>query len=105
MLSREFRRPSDVEGAEPPSDVSIVSSETLEVRAERTCVELFDLTVWGEALETAEPGVRAARFGGGGAALAASTGGAGCLAGTSLCVASASAEDRCDAAPCCTTTE
>ncbi|XP_077529489.1 uncharacterized protein LOC144141892 [Haemaphysalis longicornis] len=104
-LYRVFRLPSDVEAAEPPSDVSIVSSETLEGRAERTCVELLDLTVWGEALENAEPGVPAARFGDGGAALAASTGAAGGLAGTSLYVASASAEDRCDAAPCCTTTE
>lgn len=68
VLSREFRRPSDVEGAEPSSVVSIVSSDTLEVRAECTCVEVFDVPGWGEALETAKPGVRAARFGGGGAA-------------------------------------
>lgn len=104
-FSREFRRTTEVDGREPPSVVSIVSSETLEVRAECTGVEVLDLAVWAEVFGTAKPGVRAARFGGGGAALAASTGGAGGLASASLCVASAGAEDSCDAAPCCTTTE
>lgn len=104
-FSRAFRRQSDVDGLEPPSLVSIVSSETLEVRAGRTDVEVLDLAVSGEVLETAELWVRGARFGGGGAAPAASTGVAGGLASASRCVTSGGAKVRCDSAPCCTTTK
>ncbi|XP_077551850.1 uncharacterized protein LOC144166065 [Haemaphysalis longicornis] len=54
--NREFNGTTEVDGREPPSLVSIVSSETLKVRAECTGVEELDLAVWAEAFGTAKPG-------------------------------------------------
>ncbi|XP_075542406.1 uncharacterized protein LOC142576252 isoform X1 [Dermacentor variabilis] len=67
-VSKEFRRPCDVDGTEPPWLVSITSSEALEGRADCTSALFSDLSSWAEALRLANSRDGIACFAAGGAA-------------------------------------